>query len=183
MPTTKEIAPTISFKSKLYTIGTWTILRLPEEESAKLHSRGQVMVEGLLNGTTIRTPLEPDGQFGHWFRIDETLQKSAHVKSGDTVEIEITPTKNWPEPEISADFQNAISASKKASDLWPRITPMARWEWIRWIRATGRDETRERRIAVGISKMESGERRPCCWNRNLCTEPSVSKNGILLNPN
>ncbi len=176
------MSATITCKTTLFTIGTWTILRLPEDASAKLPSRGQVMAEGTLNGAPFRTPLEPDGRFRHWFQPDDKLLKASHATVGDTVTLEITPTKDWPEPEVPADWQKALAASPKAHDLWQRVTPMARWEWIRWARATGSAETHERRIAVGISKLTSGKRRPCCWNRNLCTEPSVSKNGLLLQP-
>ena len=41
--------PTIHFEAKLFTIGSWTILRLPENASAKLPSRGQTMVKGTIN--------------------------------------------------------------------------------------------------------------------------------------
>src|SRR5690606_5311759 len=108
---------------------------------------------------------------------DDGLSKTAGIAAGDTVALEIEPTKDWPEPEVPADWKTALAADKQAQDMWSRITPLARWEWIRWMRATGKQETRQRRIEVGISKLKSGERRPCCWNRNLCTEPSVSKNG------
>jgi len=53
---------------------------------------------------------------------------------------------------------------------------------MRWIRATKNDDTRKRRIEVALSKLTAGMRRPCCFNRNLCTEPSVSHNGVLLAP-
>ena len=43
------------------------------------------------------------------------------------------------------------------------------------IRATHNPETRSRRIEVALSKIKAGERRPCCFNRNQCTEPEVSK--------
>lgn len=138
------------------------------------------MVEGTINGFYFQTPLEPDGKWSHWFRVDDTLQKKAHVSVGDVATLEIKSTKNWPEPKIPADWQDAVEADKKAHDLWEKITPLARWEWIRWIRATNKDETRKRRIEVGLSKLKKGERRPCCWNRNMCTEPAVSKNGMLL---
>ena len=59
---------------------------------------------------------------------------------------------------------------------------MARWDWIRWINATAQQETRKRRIEVAFSKLKSGMRRPCCFNRGMCTEPYVSKNGVLLEP-
>jgi hypothetical protein len=174
--------PVISFKAKLCTIGTWTILRLPDEASAKLPSRGQVMVRGTINGIRFQTPLEPDGRLSHWFRPDDRLLKAAQASTGDTVSLAIQPTKEWPEPEVPTDWQRALAANTQMQALWQRITPMARWEWIRWARATNKAETRKRRIEVGISKLKAGERRPCCWNRNLCTEPSVSKNGILLEP-
>ncbi len=175
--------PSIRFEAKLSKIGSWTILRLPESASAKLPSRGQAMVEGTINGFRFQTPLEPDGKGSHWFRVDAGLLKNAKADVGDTVMLAIEPMKDWPEPELPADLKNALAAApERVQDLWQQITPMARWEWMRWIRSTGKSETRQRRIEVGCSKLESGKRRPCCWNRNLCTEPSVSKNGVLLEP-
>lgn len=172
----------IHFETQPFTIGTWTIIALPKEASAKLPSRGQVMVHGTINSQSLQTPLEPDGKGSHWFRVDDTLRAAANITAGDTVTLEIEPTKNWPEPEIPKDIQDAIAGDPQIQALWEKITPMARWEWIRWIRSTGREETRKNRIEVALSKMRNGERRPCCWNRNLSTEPSVSKNGVLLEP-
>jgi len=172
----------VRFEAKLFTIGDWTILRLPESASAKLPSRGQTVVKGTINGFQFQSPLEPDGKLSHWFRVDDSLGKAAKAAAGDMATLEIESTKEWPEPEVPADIQEALAADSKAHALWVKITPMARWEWIRWIRSTGRSETRNRRIAVGLSKLKGGERRPCCWNRNLSTEPSVSRNGVLLEP-
>ena len=174
--------PTIRFETKLFKIDSWTILRLPESASAKLPSRGQAMVEGTINGINFQTPLEPDGKFSHWFKPDKSLLKAAKASAGDTVNLEISPIKDWPEPVVPADLRTALETAPSAHALWQQVTPMARWEWIRWIRSTSREETHKRRIEVGISKLKAGIRRPCCWNRNLCTEPSVSKNGVLLEP-
>jgi hypothetical protein len=168
---------TIRFETNLFTIGSWTILRLPESASAKLPSRGQTMVEGTINGFHFQTPLEPDGKLSHWFRVDKAMREAAGVDAGDTVTLSIEPTKAWPEPD---DGKSALAAIPEAYSLWQQITPMARWEWIRWIRSTGQTETRQRRVEVACSKLKAGERRPCCWNRNLCTEPSVSRNGVLF---
>ncbi len=174
--------PVIRFKATPYVIGTWTILRLPERASAKLPSRGQVMVEGTINGFAFRSALEPDGRWSHWFKVDKALQKAAGVHVGEPVTLAVEPTKAWPEPEVPADLKKALETHRRVRALWADITPMARWEWIRWIRGGSRQETRGHRIEVACSKLESGERRPCCWNRNACSEPSVSKNGILLDP-
>lgn len=65
--------------------------------------------------------------------------------------------------KLPADFHQAISSNVKASMLWVDITPLARNEWICWVTSGARAETRSKRIKVGISKMNSGMRRPCCW--------------------
>jgi hypothetical protein len=170
----------IAFETTLYTVNGWTILRLPKSASAKLPSRGQAMIEGTLNGVQFQTPLEPDGAFSHWCKVDDSLLKAAHVQAGDAVRVTMMPMKQWPEPAIPADLQRALAVHAEARALWQRVTTMARWEWIRWIRSTNRQETRAHRIEVACSKLTAGERRPCCWNRNLSTEPFVSKNGVLL---
>ena len=173
---------TIRFKTRLYTIGSWTILGLPKDASAKLPSRGQVMARGTLNGVAFETPLEPDGKWSHWFEPAKRLLETAGVGAGDTVSVELELVKTWPEPHVPTDIKQALAADAPALKLWGQITPMARWEWVRWIRSTGNAQTRQHRIEVACSKLESGERRPCCWNRSLCTEPEVSRGGVLLEP-
>lgn len=173
---------TIRFEAKLFKIGSWIILRLPKEASAKLPSRGMTMVKGTINGFRFQTALEPDGKGSHWFRIDETMQESTKADAGDTVTLTIEPTTEWPEPNVPEDLKTALMADPKVRALWMDITPMARWDWIRWIGATNNAETRKRRIEVTCSKLKAGERRPCCFNRSLCADPFVSKNGVLLEP-
>jgi len=86
--------PTIRFDTTLYTIDERTIVRLPEEASEKLPSRGQVAIQGTINGHAFQTVLEPDGDFGHWMRIDEEQQQTAALSAGDAVTLEIEPLKD-----------------------------------------------------------------------------------------
>lgn len=172
----------ISFKSKLFKIGSWTILKLPNEASAKLPSRGQVMVKGTINGVQLQTALEPTGDGSHWLGIDEGMLQSMHANAGDTVVAEIESTKDWPEPAVPSDIAAMIDTDPGLKTHWKGITPMARWEWIRWINSTGQLETRKKRIEVAASKMRAGERRPCCFNRSMCCVPEVSKSGVLREP-
>ena len=173
--------PTIRFEATLHTIDRWTILRLPKHASGKLPSRGQVAVRGTINGHGFQTVLEPDGSFGHWMRIDGKLKQSAGLAAGDTPTLEIESLKDWPEPNVPHDVETALAAApQKIQDLWKGITPMARWEWVRWVNATPNADTRKRRVEVSISKMKSGKRRPCCFNLAACTDPNLSKNGRLI---
>jgi hypothetical protein len=173
---------TIRFEATPLKISGWTIVVLPKSASTKLPSRGATLVEASINGFRSRIVLEPDGRGSHWFRVDSGLRQAAGIVAGDAVSIAVEPSKEWPEPEVPADLKKALASDPQANALWLRITPMARWDWLRWIRATNNRETRSRRIEAALSKLRAGERRPCCFNRNLCTEPEVSKNGLLIEP-
>lgn len=176
----------ITFKTKLVNINDWTIIHLPTSASALLPSRGMCMVAGTVNGIPFKALLEPDGKYGpglkpsHWFKPDKKLLDDASAKVGDAVEVSIEPTKDWIEPEVPEDLVEALANSPKAEALWQDITPVARWDWIRWVRAVKTPETRQKHIEIALDKLNKGMRRPCCFNRNLCSEPYVSKNWVLL---
>lgn len=174
--------PAIDFETTLYAIGDWTICRFPKEASAKLPSRGMVLVEGTVNDVQRKIVLEPDGQGSHWFNFDKTMQKATGAKAGDTVTLQVEPSKDWPEPDIPEDIQRGLDNDPEAHAIWDDTTPMARWDWIRWIRATNNPATRQKHIEVACSKLKNGTRRPCCFNRSACTEMSVAHNGVLLEP-
>ena len=172
---------TIRFDAALSTFDNWNILRLPEEASEKLPSRGQVAVQGTINGHAFQTVLEPDGSSGHWLKVDDKLRRTAGIGAGDTATLELIPTKDWPEPKVPHDLESALAAApRKIQELWKDITPMARWEWVRWVNATRNPETRKRRVEVTVSKMNNGKRRPCCFDLSACTDPDLSRNGKLL---
>ena len=174
---------TTRFEATLHAIDGTTVLRLPERASRTLPSRGQVAVRGTINGHEFETVLEPDGKFGHWMRIDEELRRASSTEVGDVARLEVTPLRDWPEPQVPRDLARALAAAPKSiRDLWEDITPMARWEWVRWVNATNNPDTRRRRVEVTISKMKSGKRRPCCFNLASCTDPELSKNGRLIDP-
>jgi hypothetical protein len=179
---------TINFETKLLKIGKCTILLLPQSASDLLPSRGMTMVEGTINGRANRqadfpfqAPLEPDGRGSHWFRVKKMILEAIGVDEGDSVHLAIKLMKEWSEPDVPEDLMKALDLDQNAHALWKAITPMARWDWIRWIRATKQAETRKRRIVVACSKLNKGMKRPCCFNRTLCTDPSVSHNGVLNN--
>src|SRR3990172_5319245 len=86
---------TIRLEAKLLKMGEWTILQLPKEVSAKLPSRALTMVKGTISNTPFRAALEPDGRGSHWFKLDEQMLKDAKTKAGDSVTVEMEPTKEW----------------------------------------------------------------------------------------
>lgn len=172
---------TVSFRAKLHRpSGTdkgapWTFLNLPQEASDKLPSRSMVSVDGTFNGFPFQATLTPDGNGGHWLKVDPKLQNMAAVNAGDVVELEIAPVVEEPEPEVPADVQKALEdAGAKAKETWAAITPVARRDWIFWIVSGKKAETRVKRIGVAMSKLSSGNRRPCCFDRSGMYDKSLS---------
>jgi hypothetical protein len=177
-----EQAP-ISFAAELSTIEETTLVRLPEHASERLPSRGQVAVHASIGGHDFETVVEPDGRRGHWIRVDDALQRVAGVRPGDTTEVTLRVAPDWPEPDVPDDLAAALAeAPAKIRDVWEDITPMARWEWVRWVQATRNPHTRQRRVEVSISKMDDGRRRPCCFDLASCTDPNLARSGKLPDP-
>jgi Domain of unknown function (DUF1905)/Bacteriocin-protection, YdeI or OmpD-Associated len=146
--------------------GAWTFLALPKDASAKLPSRGRTTVEGTLNGSQFRATLEPDGQKGHWLRVNRKLREATGADAGDVVTLEIAPVAEEPEPRVPADLRKALMAAPKARALWSDITPIARRDWIHWITSAKSPATRARRIINACSMLAAGKRRVCCFDRS-----------------
>ena len=173
--------PVIRFDAPLQRIGSSVVLRLPAKASQQLPSRGQVAVHGTIDGHTFDMVLEPDGCGGHWMRVDEDIRHAAGIGVGDSATLEIETTKDWPEPNVPPDLEAALAdAPQKIREVWEDITPMARWEWVRWVNETRSPDTRRRRVAVSLSKMNSGKRRPCCFDLASCTDPELARSGRLV---
>jgi Bacteriocin-protection, YdeI or OmpD-Associated/Domain of unknown function (DUF1905) len=168
----------MTHQTKILEINKIILLTIPKELDLSLPSRGLVMVKGKINNIEFKSTLEPDGRKGHWLLIDNNLYTKIKAKVGELVIIELESTKEWVEPIIPNDLNQSLKENN-LTKLWNQLTPMARWEWIRWINSTKNEATRSKRIEVGISKLNKGSKRPCCFNASECTVQEVSKNGVL----
>jgi hypothetical protein len=154
---------------------SWIFLKRPREASAKLPSRGQTTVEGTLNGLNFQATLDPDGQGGHWLKVDRKMREATGTKAGDVAMLEIAPVAVEPEPTMPVDLRKALAAAPPvARKAWLDITPIARRDWIHWIVSAKQAETRARRIRNGCSMLAAGKRRPCCFDRSGMYDKSLS---------
>ncbi|WP_114854235.1 YdeI/OmpD-associated family protein [Brachybacterium sp. YJGR34] len=177
MATTKT---TITGTAAVRTMGERLILPLPEEASAQLPSRGQVAVDAVLGGTETTLVIEPDGRKGHWISLTDALVRALGAADGMSIEFSLTPSAVWPEPEIPEDLGAALAEAEDLAGTWSSITPMARWEWVRWVGATKNPATRAKRVDVSIDKLRGGKRRPCCFDLASCTDPELARSGKLI---
>lgn len=95
---------------------------------------------------------------------------------------------NKPQPldgtvhELPSDLQDSLVKNEDALKLWQKLTPLARNEFICWVKDAKQAKTRQKRIDRTIQELQEGKRRPCCWigcvHRND-KPPSKSQKGIL----
>jgi Bacteriocin-protection, YdeI or OmpD-Associated/Domain of unknown function (DUF1905) len=170
----------IQFGATVAELNGRLIVRLPAPASEALPSRGQVAVTGTINDAPFDTVVEPDGRRGHWIALDDLQPAPSGLAAGQDVALALAPVAEWPEPDVPDDLQAALAAAPDLDELWASITPMARWEWVRWVGATKNPATRAKRVDVSISKMRGGKRRPCCFDLSSCTVPELAKSGKLI---
>ena len=170
---------TVTGTAQVRAIDERLILPLPQEASAQLPSRGQVAVHASLDGHERDLVVEPDGRKGHWLDLAAELVDALEASEGSTVEFTLTTAKDWPEPEVPADLAAALEDADDLAETWPSLTPMARWEWVRWVGSTRSENTRAKRVDVSIDKLRNGSRRPCCFDLSSCTDPELARSGKL----
>ena len=165
----QETKSTIRFGAKLFRpeatekTGSWALLTLPRNASAKVPSRGKVMVEGTINSFPFRAALEPNGKGSHWLRVNKAMQDAAGADAGDKVTVEIARAGEEPETRVPMDLRKALAAAPPAQAAWADITPLARRDWIFSISTARQPETRRRRIEKACDMLASGKRRLCCF--------------------
>lgn len=180
MPATTVKKAFIPFQAKLLRPAEpgqapWTFVLLPKAASAKLPTRGQTPIEGTINGVAFETLAEPDGQKGHWLRIERKLSQKADAHAGDEVTIEVAPGSDDMEPNMPADLKKALAAAAgKAKTLWSDITPSARRDWVHWISSAKQETTRAKRIKSACSMLAAGKKRVCCFDRSGFYDKSLS---------
>jgi hypothetical protein len=187
----QETKSTIRFNAKLFRptatekIGSWTLLTLPNNASAKLPSRGMTMVEGTINGFPFRAALEPNGKGSHRLRVNKAMHDAAGADAGNTLTVEITRAGEEPETRVPMELRKALAAAPPAQTLWADITPMARQNWILWITSAKLPETRMRRIENACDMLASGKKRVCCFGglKWLMKDHPTSSEGWLRLPN
>lgn len=170
---------TVTGTGRVRAIDERLILPLPEEASAQLPSRGQVAVHAVLGGQERDTVVEPDGRKGHWIDLAPKLAEALDASEGSEVAFTLTTLSQWPEPEVPADLAAALKDAGDLAETWPSLTPMARWEWVRWVGSTRSESTRAKRVDVSIDKLRNGSRRPCCFDLSSCTDPELARSGKL----
>jgi len=73
------------------------------------------------------------------------------------------------------DLKEAISKNTAVLELWNRLTPLSRNEWICWVTIVKKEETRIEHIERLCAQLLEGKKRPCCWPGCPHRNPTAAK--------
>ncbi len=167
------------FEARVEEKGGLLLLRLPEEVSQTLPSRGMVVGEGDINRRPFTLPLEPDGRGGHWLELNG--EHAGNFQAGSLVSLCLRPAADWPEPPLPEDLGKALER-EGLMDAWTACTVRARWEWIRWVRAAGSPLPGRSAYGQPVTSSERASGVPAASTLPAVPCPGSASPGCLIRP-
>jgi hypothetical protein len=146
--------PKIQFKVKLEAVEQGGVFfTLPRRESEKFGVRGRVPVTGTINGAPFRSSIFPTGDGTHYMAVNREVREHAGIAAGDRVEVLMETDMAPRTVAIPPDLNQELSKSVAARVRFDKLSYTHRKEYVQWIEAAKRSETRTRRIKQVLVKL------------------------------
>lgn len=133
-----------------------TYVRVPAAVLATFGGRVRVPVRMKINGTVHRTTICDMGM-GPMLGVPAAVRRAAKIDRGDRLTVSIEVDREARTVEIPADFEKAMKARERRA--YDGMSYSHRKEYVQWIEAAKRTETRVRRIAVAVEKLRELDER------------------------
>jgi uncharacterized protein YdeI (YjbR/CyaY-like superfamily) len=128
-----------------------TYVLVPKAVMKKFGGRTRVPVCATINGVTWRTTISDMGA-GPMVGVTAATRKAARIEAGDRIAIAIHEDKQERTVDVPADFAKAMTKlQRKAYDA---MSYTHRKEYVAWIEAAKKPETRVRRIEKALAKLD-----------------------------
>jgi uncharacterized protein YdeI (YjbR/CyaY-like superfamily) len=123
----------------------WTIIRVPFDAAKLWGKRGQLKVQGDINGFPFRTSLFPSSQGGHILLVNKKMQAGGHVRQGMKAKFHLKPDTAPREIEPPAELLAVLRQSKQLKKYYESFNNSTRRDIARHIAEGKQSETRKRR--------------------------------------
>lgn len=142
-----------TFKAKLDGVpnSSGTYVLVPPAVMKHFGGRIRVRVSVTIKDVTWRTTIADMGA-GPMIGVTAATRKAAGIERGDRVTIAIAEDKEERRVEVPRDFARAMSKSQRKA--FDSMSYTHRKEYVQWIDAAKKPETRTRRIAKALAKLE-----------------------------
>jgi Bacteriocin-protection, YdeI or OmpD-Associated/Domain of unknown function (DUF1905) len=138
--------------------GTWSTVRIPFDVEEAFGSRARVAVKGTVNGVAFRGSAMPAGDGTHFIVVNKALQQAAGAGAGDTLALVVEPDTAPRTVEVPEDLRSALGKDAAARGTFERLPPSHQKEYVSWIAAAKKAETRLARITRAVGMLAEGRR-------------------------
>jgi Domain of unknown function (DUF1905)/Bacteriocin-protection, YdeI or OmpD-Associated len=147
------------FSTRLESMGeddAWSVFRIPFSVEEVFGTRDRVSVKGTINGFPFRSSLFPMGDGQHFMMVNQQMWEGAKIKEGRAVEVALQLDPDIRTLEMPHDLKTALARNKTARHLFEKLAYSRKKEYIRWIEAARRPETRIRRLRHAVAMIAQG---------------------------
>jgi uncharacterized protein YdeI (YjbR/CyaY-like superfamily) len=140
----------------------WVIARIPFDAAKLWGRRGQMKVQGEINGFTFTATLFPDGQGGHFLIVNKKMLGGGKTAAGLTAKFRLQPDTT-PRITVSppAELLRELGQSKRLLKFFESLSPSRRHEIAKWIaqcKTSGARKRRSEQIAERLMETMEAER-------------------------
>src|SRR6267154_1473709 len=140
----------------------WVIARIPFDAAKVWGKRGQLRIQGEINGFSFSTTLFPTGEGRHFLLVNKKMLSGGKTAPGLTAKFRLQPDTT-PRPPVPApkELLRELGESKRLLKFFESLNPSRRNEIAKWIAESRNEETRRRRsqqIAERLMETMEAER-------------------------
>jgi uncharacterized protein YdeI (YjbR/CyaY-like superfamily) len=161
----------------------WVMVRVPFDAAKVWGKRGQLKVNGEINGFAFRTSLFPDGKGGHRLLVNKQMQRGAKAAPGMSARFRLEPDNAVRFVTLPAELHRALSEDQSLRRWFDGLNHSVRNEICKWIVQTKNSGARSRRATQMaerlLATMEAERELPPAFQIAL-SQNSLARDGWQL---
>jgi Bacteriocin-protection, YdeI or OmpD-Associated/Domain of unknown function (DUF1905) len=137
----------------MFQMGNNTGIEVPADVVAALDAGKRPPVVVNVNGYEYRSTIAPMGG-KYLLPFSAERRNESGIQGGDAIDVELTLDTTPRAVEVPDDLQSALEASPTAAAAWDKLSYTHKKEHARSVLDAKKPETRTRRIAAVVAKLE-----------------------------
>ena len=147
------------FRAVIRLVGVLRCVDVPASVSRALGGAVRIPVRGAVNGVAIRSTLIPRGGGAHRLVLPPTVWRDLGLERGATVRARLEPDPTADDPvALPREFAEALERRPVAARRFFTLKAALQREVVRWLLAPKSATARERRLEVGLDRLEERKR-------------------------
>jgi hypothetical protein len=143
----------MKFSTTMFQMGNNTGIEVPADVVTALGAGKRPPVNVNVNGYEYRSTVAPMGE-KYLLPFSADRCKESGIRGGDAIDVQLTLDTAPRAVEIPDDLQAALNSSATAAAAWANLSYTHRKEHVRSVLDAKKTETRTRRIAAVVAKLE-----------------------------